>query len=197
LLSKSEYYRNDFELDVCLNDGSVYPSIIHCLRGDAFAWGFYNKVVMQGEIDYNKNVVILNGYKWNLTELLAHEMVHCVQFDRFGIWNSKPLADIPEWKWEGYAEYISRKLEYGSLAHNIRVYTEHSRSDEKDAWAITLPDSTIVPVSYCRYWLMVQYCMDVKKMDYNMVLQDSINENEIMTEMIEWSQYNSQHAIED
>ena len=36
--------------------------------------GFYNKVVL-GNLNTEINVVELNGYKWNFTQLLAHEMI--------------------------------------------------------------------------------------------------------------------------
>ncbi|QLH47729.1 MAG: hypothetical protein HWD58_20245 [Bacteroidota bacterium] len=109
LLKASELYNPDLHLDICLNDGSKYPKLIRAIRGQAFAWGFYNKVVLQGNANYNENYVELNGYKWNLTQLLAHEMTHCLQFDKLGFWKSKPIANIPNWKWEGYAEYVSRQ----------------------------------------------------------------------------------------
>jgi hypothetical protein len=68
------------------------------LRGQAFAWGFYNKVVMQGSTNCTSNYVTLNGFKWNLIQLLAHEMTYCLQFDKLGFWKSKPIANIPNWK---------------------------------------------------------------------------------------------------
>lgn len=77
LIKASEFYNPKVNLDICLNDGSVYPNILRRIRGRAFAWGFYNKVVLQGNADYKKNFVELNGYRWNLTELFAHEMIHC------------------------------------------------------------------------------------------------------------------------
>ena len=35
---------------------------------------FIIKVVLQGTANYKDNYLELNGYKWNLTELLAHEL---------------------------------------------------------------------------------------------------------------------------
>ena len=109
LLETSEFYNEKLNLDICLNDGSKYTDIIRTIRGQAFAWGFYNKVVLQGTMNCKENYVELNGYKWNLTQLLAHEMTHCLQFYKLGLWKSKPIANIDNWKWEGYAEYVSRQ----------------------------------------------------------------------------------------
>jgi hypothetical protein len=106
-LKASEFYNPKLHLDICLNDGSKYPNRIQTLRGQAFAWGFYDKVVMQGNANFKDNYVELNGYKWNLTQLAAHEMTHCLQFDKLSFWKSNPIANIPNWKWEGYAENVS------------------------------------------------------------------------------------------
>ena len=120
LLKASEFYNPNLHFEVCLNDGSKYPKLIKTLRGQAFAWGFYDKVVLRGTANFKYNYVELNGYKWNLTQLLAHEMTHCLQFNELGFCKSKPIANIPNWKWEGYAEYISRQnADQKDLSKNI------------------------------------------------------------------------------
>lgn len=182
LLKTSEYYNPTLKLDICLNDGSVYPKLIRTLRGRAFAWGFYNKVVLQGTANYKDNYLELNGYKWNLTELLAHELTHCLQFKKLGFWKSKPIKNIPNWKWEGYAEYIARQNpDQKDLAKNITRLNETPAS-----WAITMPDQTIAPRQYYNYWILIQYCMDIKKMSYQQILADKTGEETIRREMIEW-----------
>ena len=55
VLEKSELYDSTFRLDICLNDGSNYPSLLKKINGQAFAWGFYNKVVLQGKAHYKDN----------------------------------------------------------------------------------------------------------------------------------------------
>lgn len=183
LLKASELYNPKLKLDICLNDGSDYPKLIQTLRGQAFAWGFYDKVVLQGVAHWKENYVELNGYRWNLTQLLAHEMVHCFQFDHLGLWKSKPLANIPNWKWEGYAEYISRQNnDQKDLLKNI----ERSLSAKKDKWEIRFADSTIAPSAYYDYWILVQYCMDIRKMTYQQMLLDTTNEQVVREEMMNW-----------
>ena len=76
-------------------------------KGTCICLGFYNKVILQGNANITGNYVELRGYKWNLTQLLVHEMTHCFQYDKLGLWKSKPIANIPDWKWEGYAEYVA------------------------------------------------------------------------------------------
>ena len=183
LLKASEFYNPKLHLDICLNDGSKYPKLIRAIRGQAFAWGFYDKVVMQGVANYQDNYIELNGYKWNLTQLLAHEMTHCLQFDKLGFWKSKPIANIPNWKWEGYAEYVSRQnTEQKDLSKNI----ERLIATDKSTWEIKFGDSTIAPREYYDYWTLVQYCMDIKKMTYKQILADTTSEQAVRQEMISW-----------
>lgn len=130
-----------------------------------------------------ENTLELNGYKWNLTQLLAHEMIHCLQFDKYGLFKSKPLADIPNWKWEGYAEYISRQnIDQKELSKNIARLI----ASDKDNWEVNFADSTIAPSEYYNYWTWVQYCIDIKKMTYHQVLADSTSEEKMRQEMMNW-----------
>jgi hypothetical protein len=182
-LKASEFYNSKLQLDICLNDGSKYPKLIQALRGQAFAWGFYKKVVLQGTANYKNNYVELNGYKWNLTQLLAHEMTHCLQFDKLGFWKSKPIANIPNWKWEGYAEYISRQNnDQKDLSNNIARLI----ATDKNNWGINFADSTIAPREYFDYWTLVQYCMDIKKMNYKQILADTTSEQTVRQQMVSW-----------
>lgn len=183
LLKASEFYNPKLHLDICLNDGSKYPKLIRALRGQAFAWGFYDKVVLQGTANYKDDNVELHGYKWNLTQLLAHEMTHCLQFDKLGFWKSSPIANIPNWKWEGYAEYVSRQNnDQKDLAKNI----ERLIATDKSNWEIKFGDSTIAPREYYNYWTLVQYCIDIKKMTYKQILADTTSEQKFRQEMISW-----------
>lgn len=183
LFKTSEFYSPTLRLEICLNDGSKYPSLIRTLRGRAFAWGFYNKVVLQGIANVKDNYVELNGYKWNLTQLLAHEITHCLQFDKLGFWKSKPIANIPNWKWEGYAEYVSRQnADQKDLSKNI----ERLIASDKTSWEITFTDSTMAPREYYDNWTLVQYCMDIKKMTYKQILADTASEQTVRQEMMHW-----------
>ncbi len=182
-LKKSELYRQNLHLDICLNDGSNYPKLIKVLRGPAFAWGFYNKVVLQGSMNCEGNYVELNGYKWNFAQLLAHEMTHCLQFDCYGLLNSKPFADIPNWKWEGYAEYVARKKgDQNDLVKNL----DRLHQSDSNIWEITLEDSTISSREYYNYWTLVQYGLDIKHWTYQQLLDNASSEDKIREEMASW-----------
>lgn len=186
LLAKSELYDPRFTIDLCLNDGSPYSSIIEMTHGQSFGVGFANKVSLQGTADYQENTVELNGYKWNLTQLLVHESIHCLQFHALGLLKSNPIGNIPQWKNDGYPEYISRQnSDQLDLAKNIKRLQRFETEDE-EGWDVRFEDNTSVSRQYYRYWLLTQYCMDIKNMSYAQILQDSVDEESIQKEMMDW-----------
>lgn len=159
-LKRSELWRHDLRLKICLNEGSFYPGIISYIFGDAFAWGFYDRVVINGEIRPG-NKVLYRDYMWNLKELLTHEMVHCLQFDYYGVMNSRPVAQVPEWQWEGYAEYIARKAgDTTNLKEAVQNFELKLRYGPEE-WAAMMPDHTIIPRQYRLYYYLVRYEKEV------------------------------------
>ncbi|HMJ46500.1 MAG TPA: hypothetical protein VK498_04180 [Ferruginibacter sp.] len=187
LLMKSELYISTFKYDICLNEGT-YPWLLQKLRGQAFGWGFYNKVVLQGIAVYKSNFIELNGYKWNLTQLLTHEAIHCLQYNQSGFFKSNPVANIPVWKWEGYPEYIARQNnDQKDLSKNIERFIEAEKKD-RDSWAINFADKTIAPKDYYKYWLLVEFCFDIKKMNYARLLKDTTSEETVSHQMLSWYQ---------
>ncbi|MBL7914811.1 MAG: hypothetical protein JNL49_07170 [Bacteroidia bacterium] len=182
-LKTSEFYNPNLHLDICLNDGSSYPDLMKTLRGPAFAWGFYNKVILQGTTNVPENIVELHGYRWNLTQLLTHEMTHCLQFDYLGLRKSNPIAAIPDWKWEGYAEYISRQ---NPNQKNLSKNIDRLIATDETLWEVKFEDGTISPREYYNYWTLVQYCMDIKKMSYLQILDDTTSEQLVRNQMMHW-----------
>lgn len=185
LVSESEIYDPALKLDICLNDGSEYPSLIQKINGPAFAMGFYNKVVLMSNSDPSCTYAQLNGYTWNMEQLLAHEMMHCFQYNDLGLLGSNPIADIPGWKWEGYPEYIARKnADQSDLVLNI----DRLISTEKtvhNGW-IYFADGTGTVIEYYKNWLLVQYCLNIKKISWKQLLADKTDQTIIYSEMINW-----------
>lgn len=185
LIEKSELYNPNLKLDICLNDGSKYPLLIKKLLGDCYARGFYDKVILEGDAHYRDNYIEIRNYKWNMTQLLAHELTHCYQFNKLGLWKSNPLALIPDWKWEGYPEYVARQNHHQkNLAKNIERLIQTEKTDN-NGW-IQFADSTGAVISYYKYWLLVQYCMDVKNMTYSQILKDTAREETVQAQMMDW-----------
>lgn len=185
LVLESELYSGQ-KLKICLNDGSFYPELIRKLRGPAFGWGFHNITTYNGKFNFQENTVELNGYKWNLEQLLVHELTHCLQFTTLGLFEANPLGNHPNWKWEGYAEYISRKNdEQLSLVGNIERM-ELVNKENRDTWGVFFEDGTVTPRTYYQSWLLVQYCLDIKKMSYVELLDSSIPKSSIQEGMNNW-----------
>jgi hypothetical protein len=184
LLKASELYNPNFKIDVCLNDGSNYPTLIQALHSKAFGIGFYNKVIIMGNINIKENYTEISGYKYNLAQLLAHESIHCLQFNKLGLWKSNPIGKIPDWKNDGYPEYIARK-DQANLIKNITHLNEAIKEDYNE-WGISFADSTYVGKEYYSWWVLTQYCMDVKKMTYKKILLDTAKEENLRKQMMEW-----------
>ncbi|HMX78794.1 MAG TPA: hypothetical protein PLG91_00695 [Ferruginibacter sp.] len=189
LLKSSEFYGNELILDICLNDGSIYPTLIKKLQGPAFARGFYNKVILHGTMNCTANYLELNGYKWNLVQLLVHEMTHCLQYKKLGFWKSNPVANIPTWKWEGYAEYIARQ-DQNQNQKDLLLNINRLQTADKSKWEVVFEDGTIAPKDYYNSWNLVKYCLDIKKMSYEQLLQDKTSESELKTQMMKWYEEN-------
>jgi hypothetical protein len=195
LIKASEFYDSNLKLDICLNDGSTYPKLIELLRGQAFGWGFSDKVVLMGKANYQNNSVELNGYRWNFAQLIAHEETHCLQYHKFGFWKSNPLAGYPNWKWEGYPEYVARRnADQLELTKNIKRKLEQEKA-EVDGWAISFSDGTVSPRQYYNAWLLVQYCVDIKKMTYENLLADTSSEQALTNQMMNWYSQTQQKSI--
>ena len=183
LLASSDLYSSSLKLSICINDGSYYPKLIQTIRGAAFGWGFGKEIVLGGNMNAAGNYIEINGYRWNLTELLAHEATHCLQFNTYGFIHSNPIARIPEWKWEGYAEYVAQKNKAG-LIKNISHLLEVENTDNNN-W-INFDDSTGAVIPYYKSWLLVQYSLDIRKMSYDQLLKDNTKESTLNTEMMAW-----------
>jgi hypothetical protein len=181
LIQKSDVYNPQFQMRFCLG-GAFYPALIQRLLGRGFAWSFYNIVVIKGSIDAPAN---RHESGWNLSQLLAHEMTHCLQFDRYGLFKSNPLAGYPMWKWEGYAEYVARQsTDQKDLRQNIQRLRDRESTAHNGIVYFSDSSQTVIP--YYRDWLLVQYCMDIKKMTYDSVLKNSTEETQLRTEMMQW-----------
>ncbi|MEL7146653.1 MAG: hypothetical protein AAFO69_09820 [Bacteroidota bacterium] len=186
LVAGSELYEEGFEVKLCMDDGSFYPTLMKTLRGNAFGWGFLEIAVFKGDANFEENRISLHGYHWNLEQLMVHEITHCMQQNNLGLWNSNPMANHPDWKWEGYAEYVARQGDdQVNLMKNIG-WLKAAKQDNPDAWGVFFDDGSVAPRSYYEYWLLVQFCLDVKKMTYQELLNSRITRDEVEQEMQEY-----------
>jgi len=190
IIKSSELYDPELRMDICLKDDSKYPGLIEKVLGRDMLASFYNKMVFTcDEVNFDSNYIKLDGHKWNLTEMLAHAQVHCLEFNKYRLWKSNPIANYPGWKWEGYPEYIARQnSEIKNLQDGIKrlIQTEQVNNT---GW-MTLPDSTEIITTYFKYRLLVQYCLEIKRMAFVQLLKDRTPEESVRQQMLNW--FNSQ-----
>lgn len=191
LISYSELYDSSFRFRLFLNDGSAFPTVPKTILGNAFAWGYSNNIVLNGTTDSSFGFISLNGYKRQLARTIAHEMMHCLQANRFGIFGSRPLKNIPYWKWEGYPEYISYRSsvhynEDSLLIVNLGRLDSFKNHSYAPVEVDTDEGKSFAGLDYFRWWLMVKYCIDIKKMSFADMLKNEVGYEAIYTEMINW-----------
>jgi hypothetical protein len=117
--------------------------------------------------------------------MLAHAQVHCLQFNKYGLWHSNPIAKHPAWKWEGYPEYIARQS-FGeeNFKENIEILINKKQANN-NGW-LTLPDNTENLISYYEYRLLIQFCIEVKQMSFAQILTDTTHEETVRQQMLTW-----------
>lgn len=185
IIKSTELYDDNLKYDICLNDGSWYPSLMKMIFNEPIGTTFYNKIVFWGTINFKDNYGLVSDHKWNMTQLIAHLETHCLQFNKLGFWKSNPIAGYPDWKWEGYAEYVARKyVNNNHLAENIDRLVQAEKSGHTD-W-ISFSDGTGASVTFYKRWLLVQFCSDIKKMDFEQLLKDTTSEEVVRKEMMIW-----------
>jgi len=186
-LARSELYDANWEVDICLNDGSRYPSLVEQVQGAAFGFGFYNKVVLLAEVQPARNAAVFNEQRWNLTELLTHEVVHTYQYHFHGFWGTNPIAGHANWKWEGYPEYVARQsADQRNLLANWRRWERH-QADPERPWGIVFADGTVSPADYYLNWMLTQYCLEVKDMAYAEWMADTTPKPVWEAELSSWA----------
>ncbi|CAN5211774.1 hypothetical protein BH11BAC6_BH11BAC6_15170 [soil metagenome] len=66
-----------------------------------------------------------------------------------------------------------------------KSYITANNSNSK-SWAIILADKTISPREYYNDWILIQYCLDIKKMNYQQILADTTPEESVSAQMMNW-----------
>ena len=190
LTRKSELCDTSFRFHIFMNDGRSVSPILKKLLGDAFAWGYYNNVVLSGKMDAANQFIELNGRQRHLTRTLAHEMIHDLQARRFGLFHSRPLKNIPLWKWEGYPEYIayrsSVKDEKKILLDNITRLVSLGDGSWSPVEIDIDEGKSFAGLDYFRWWLMIKYLVDIRQMRYECILEEDIKYNAVLAGMLSW-----------
>lgn len=194
LVKKSEINDLDYKYNIILCYHSLYNKLDDKLFGEGpAARSRLNDLIIKVNIDSKNNLAFPTFHKAcevNLTELLAHEMTHCLQTNKYGITKFNPFKHPEFWKLEGYPEYISRqkqdsRMDY-SFKNDIARYVA-LKSKTNVIWILEEEGGCEVPDYYYRGMLMIQYLMNIRHFSYNKILNDTASENAVYQEMIKWN----------
>ena len=198
LIRPSELYDSSFHFDVFMNDGASFTPVLKKVLGDAFAWGYHNNVVLNGENNAALEFIHLNGHQRHLARTIAHEMIHCLQANHFGLFHSRPLKNVPYWKWEGYPEYICYRStglkEDSILISNLAIMDSLKNATYAPVDINIEEGKSFAGLDYFRWWLMVKYCMDINGMTFAEILKDDVKYDTVYKEMMDWYYKNHKRA---
>jgi hypothetical protein len=194
LVKKSEINDSNYNYNIILCYNSFYNKLDDKLAGKGpAARSRLNDVIIKVRIDPKNNLAFPSFHKAceeNLTCLLAHEMTHCLQVNKYGLIKFNPFKYPELLKLEGYPEYVAREAELSgrgySLTSEIERYV-NLESKATDIWISGVDDGGCeVPNYYYKGLLMIEYLIDIKHLSYDNILNDTISENTVYQEMIKW-----------
>ena len=191
LVQKSELYDPRYKYNIILCYNTFYNKIDDQLGIGPAARARLHNVIVKIRVAPNSNLAFVTFPKEcevNLTYLLAHEMIHCLQANKYGLKKFNPFRHPEFWKLEGYPEYISRKPQLSSKDYSLTKEIERYVSLEKKAADGILDEESDceAPNYYYKGRLMIEYLMDIKHLSYDQILKDSVSEATIFNEMIKW-----------
>jgi hypothetical protein len=193
LVQKSELHDPNYTYDIFLCYKSFFNTIDDKLIGfGPSARATDDNVIIKVEVDIEEDLffpTFHNNCEGRFTELLAHEMIHCLQANKYGIIKFNPLRHPAMWKLEGYPEYISRqaklKGESYSLVNEIDRFVELD-GKSNDIWISIEEGRCEVPTYYYKGRLMTEYLMDVRHFSYDQILKDKRSPEVVYADMIHW-----------
>ena len=193
IVEKSELYDSAFKVDIFLAYNTFFNKVDDKVFGlGPSARAIDNNLVIKVKIDIDKDLAYATFHKPcqpGFAYLIAHEMVHCLQAHKYGIWKFNPLRHPEMWKLEGYPEYIARQKSSNSnysLKKEIERFIEFKRK-QIGIWVAVEEGGCEFPEFYYKGRLMTEYLINVKQLTYAQILKDKRSEEEVYEEMIGWA----------
>jgi hypothetical protein len=120
--------------------------------------------------------------------LLAHEFTHNLQKNaNSNYYFRSTFPGKINWKLEGYADYIARGFKNdGKIKDKIEKYLIEENNEHNGLPAIKDEFGSYMTIGYYKYALIVQYLMEIKKMNFNQLCELDTNINELYSEMLKW-----------
>jgi hypothetical protein len=193
LVKKSELNDSNYRYNIILCYNSLFNAIDDKLFGNgpsSRATG--NNVLIKVRIDPKKNLAFPTFRKEcvvDLSYLLAHEMIHCLQAHKYGIIKFNPFKHPVLWKLEGYPEYIALATRLSSKDYNLPSEIDryvNLDSQTSDNWILAEEGGCEVPKYYLKGRLMIEYLIGIKHLSYDEILNNKASENSVYYDMIKW-----------
>ncbi|RXF66971.1 hypothetical protein [Arcticibacter tournemirensis] len=187
LVKRSELYDSNYTYDIFLTNETFYKDITFRLLGPAMARSIDNNVILNVKVDFKNDLLAGAKNKRDLSKTIAHEMVHCLQVNKYGLLKFNPLVHPPLWKLEGYAEYIACLEEISSSAYSFTetVRTLKDYQQKRLEWVESKPGHSD-PIIYFKGRVMMEYLINKKGMSYDQILSDTIKEDAVYKELGDW-----------
>jgi hypothetical protein len=187
LIAQSELFDPEYEFNIFLAFGNIFNKIEDLQGRGPSARATAGNIIIKVPIDIENNLAFSSVSRINLTELIAHEMVHNLQANRYGLWNFSPIKHPPLWKLEGYPEYISRRNLREDSSYNLMSEIKRCREIEISGdYFIEVVKNHFMPSYYYKGRIMVEYLIDIKGFTYDQILNDTRSEEEVFHEIVQW-----------
>lgn len=189
LVEHSELHDPDLQFGILLAHNHFWNKI-EDLRGEGvLARPLADNITIKVPINPELNEARSSRSTVNLTYLLAHEMVHVLQADKYGLLNFSPIKHPPMWKLEGYPEYIARCAQLNADAYSLRSEIQRYKElvEASDDMNVEVTEGHFMPFYYYKGRVMIEYLMDVKGMTYDEILKDDTTEELVYQEVLQWA----------
>lgn len=187
LVTKSDLADSNYTYDIFFNEDSWYKSYTQTLLGPALARAIDNNILLNAPVHIRENYIGAAGNKRDLVRTIAHEMVHGLQVNKYGMLHMNPSSHPPVWKLEGYPEYVSQRdlikqpgYDFSQTAQRLKTFIEEGRT-----WVELTPEYGD-PLIYFKGRVLMEFLIDHKKMSLDQVMEEQITEVEVYNEMLEF-----------
>jgi len=194
IVRKSELHDSSYKYNIILCHNTFYNKIDNKVFGtDPAARARLHNVIIKARIDPKNNLAFATFRKAcevNLTYLIAHEMIHCLQGHKYGLLKFNPFRHPEFWKLEGYPEYISKQNVFSSKDYSLTSDIDRYvtlKNKTTDIWISSENGGCEVPDYYYKGKLMMEYLIDIKHLSYDQILKDTTSENIIYRQMVKWN----------
>ena len=187
IIETSELFDPHYKYDIFLTGQNIYRTIVANAIGPAMAQSLDNNILINAEVDFEQNKIYNVPSKRNLKETIAHEMIHCLQLHKYGMWTFNPIHQPPVWKTEGYPEFIASLRQRQAAGYDFKTMVRKLLDFEeaKMEWVEVTPGFAD-PIIYFKGRIMVEYLIAVRKMTFDDIMKSKSSEEAIYNELISW-----------